>query len=1110
MTLIDGDRYARRGALQAAEPRDAPAMSSQPGLVERRDGLAVIETAWQRAASGRGGSVVVTGPPGIGKSRLLAEVVHGHEAVGDLVLKAQCAPDPDTPDHWPWRQILGQLRRLYSSGQPVLTTDPGEDLFPFYDATVSLVRSVAQQRPLALVIDDAHWADAGSLRLVDLACRSNADAALVVIVAYRDLEASLDQERATLLARIARHGHRVVLEGLSEAGTRALMASRSGDEMRESLVRRVHALTGGNPLLVEQARRQLTTASGLAELDNLPASTIGTVARFLETVGAGERLALHTAAVMGTSFSETVLEAVLSDHVVDTHEVLAALHRRGLIEPAGIQGSWAFADPLLREGLLSQLDASEAARIHWGVGEALREPSHRPPAGEAQIATHFVQAARHGGPVGPAVELCRAAALEASNRHDHNEAARWLDEAVDLACNDPATTDRERVDALLTLAVAQVRAGLLEPGRGSFERARRLAEQCDDVVAVARAVVDTVNAHRREAGWGPAIDRLAPSLERTTADLGPDAYDQPALPASLISMQAVASALSFDSATAQRWAEHATALAAGSADPEAAHAGLVAARWAALGSTSLDRQRELTDQLLLHAVQAGDPEEEWLALRWRLRDALEAGDPDLLNTSVARCLALAENVAQPSLLAQSYLLAATVGLIEGRFEDVHQLHSRSRTEFPEAVPAELILSQELYLSGEQGQVDLALAHALGEAFPAPSRAALDCWAETIRGDTEAARLAVERFFSSVVLEEIPDGAFLPIILCMMAEAVSHVGWGSSDRMGSEISPGVAGPREDAGQGLAADAERIRQQLSPLADRCTLGGDATPRVWFGSNHLYLGMLATALGSQDQAEHHLDAAQQVHRRMGARCHLVRGDLWRSRLAARRGDGGAARKLLESVVRRADLLGMTGVAAQARGDLTSLQEPAAVGRAPARWELCRDGDGWRLGTGTRSMQLRDRRGLGYLHTLLGRPGQEVHVLELAGGAGAILPSSGVGPALDGKAKAAYRQRVDDLRDQIAEGEQWGDPERVARAREELEAIARELARSMGLGGRDRPSDAGERARVSVRKAIRAAIGAIEEVAPEVATHLDATVRTGYYCVHVPDPCTPVTWHT
>jgi non-specific serine/threonine protein kinase len=117
--------------------------------------------------------------------------------------------------------------------------------------------------------------------------------------------------------------------------------------------------------------------------------------------------------------------------------------------------------------------------------------------------------------------------------------------------------------------------------------------------------------------------------------------------------------------------------------------------------------------------------------------------------------------------------------------------------------------------------------------------------------------------------------------------------------------------------------------------------------------------------------------------------------------------------------------------------------------------------------------------------------------------------GPALDSRAKAEYRARVEDLRAEIEEAEAFNDPERATRAREEMDFIAHELSAAVGLGGRDRPaSSAAERARVNVTRALRREIRRIADEDARLGRELETTVRTGTFCAYEPDPRRPVEW--
>jgi hypothetical protein len=169
-----------------------------------------------------------------------------------------------------------------------------------------------------------------------------------------------------------------------------------------------------------------------------------------------------------------------------------------------------------------------------------------------------------------------------------------------------------------------------------------------------------------------------------------------------------------------------------------------------------------------------------------------------------------------------------------------------------------------------------------------------------------------------------------------------------------------------------------------------------------------------------------------------------------------------------------------------------------------------------------LKSTRGLHYLAVLLRDPGREFHVRELLArpmDVSTPVPvaanervarglHAGV-PVLDAQAKAEYKCRVNDLRQDLNQAERFNDPQRKTELRNELQAIADHLASAVGLGGRDRktPSDA-ERARSAVTKCIKKAVRNIAEAIPSLGYHLAARIKTGYFCSYNPHPDRPVAW--
>lgn len=175
-------------------------------------------------------------------------------------------------------------------------------------------------------------------------------------------------------------------------------------------------------------------------------------------------------------------------------------------------------------------------------------------------------------------------------------------------------------------------------------------------------------------------------------------------------------------------------------------------------------------------------------------------------------------------------------------------------------------------------------------------------------------------------------------------------------------------------------------------------------------------------------------------------------------------------------------------------------------------REGDYWTVSWRGDRCRVRDVRGLHYLAQLLRHPGREFHALDLVGAAGAGMVgaqrSSGM-PALDAQAKAAYRRRLDEVREDLEEAEERADGCRAARARAELDALTEQLAAAVGLGGRDRlAAAAAERARCAVTQGIRCALERVRLTLPLLADELRVRVKTGVYCAYLPDPVHPIDW--
>ena len=171
-------------------------------------------------------------------------------------------------------------------------------------------------------------------------------------------------------------------------------------------------------------------------------------------------------------------------------------------------------------------------------------------------------------------------------------------------------------------------------------------------------------------------------------------------------------------------------------------------------------------------------------------------------------------------------------------------------------------------------------------------------------------------------------------------------------------------------------------------------------------------------------------------------------------------------------------------------------------------REGEYWTLAFAGRLSRVRDAKGLHHIAYLLARAGESVPAVELLGSAPPDALGD-AGPILDAEAKRAYRRRLTDLRAEFSDAEEANDAGRAAAARDEIERIADQLSAAVGLGGRDRPvGTAAERARLTVTKRIKDAIGRIGRAEPLLGIYLGRTIRTGLLCTYAPDAGDPVRW--
>jgi hypothetical protein len=272
--------------------------------------------------------------------------------------------------------------------------------------------------------------------------------------------------------------------------------------------------------------------------------------------------------------------------------------------------------------------------------------------------------------------------------------------------------------------------------------------------------------------------------------------------------------------------------------------------------------------------------------------------------------------------------------------------------------------------------------------------------------------------------------------------------------------------------------RILDSLQPFPNRHLYFGQ-TPMIYGGPVRRVIGLLELSLGQRTAGENSLRRALDTCRALGFAP-------WVARISFELGDMAEAARL-------ANNLGIRGLARRASApDAEAVAPPTkpALG-------LSRDGEVWRISYGVRVARIADTRGIELIAKLVERPGEEMHVLVLAGSGGESIIDSDAGDALDERAAKTYRDRIAELDRDLAnaKGERANH---LARERDFLQA---EVARAFGLGyAPRRMGSMSERARVNVQRRIKDALTRIGNTDAVIADYLRSAIRTGTYCTFRP----------
>lgn len=1015
--------------------------------------------------------------------------------------------------------------------------------FQLFDAITSLLRAAAAQAPLVVILDDLHGADHPSLLLLGFLAVHVRDSPILVIATYREAEARLDAQLAATLGDIIRHGQRLPLRGLREADVAAVVEHVAGRRPPDRVVRAIHQATEGNPFFVDEVVRLLSAEGRLDDAAHvsdvrIPDGVRETIRHRLEPLPPTTRELLCTAAVIGRDFRLDTLQRVSGCDPATLDAAMGSAVSSGVLveHDSSALGAYRFSHGLIRETLYDDLGPQRRAALHREVGVALEDLySADPEPHVAELAHHFFVAATTGE-LDKAIDYSVRAGERALGLVAYEEAAAHLERALQAYALQEHADVARRCDLLLMLGIAQSRSGDSGAARTSFLRAADLARRLGSPERLTRAALG-YGAGMGGFEFGRVDEGLVSLLGEAREALGDE---DSSLNARVLGR--LATELYFSDRLEERrgLAEEALAMARRLGD-RATLASTLSARFLTLmGPEDSDERLQIASDVIALGEEVRDRE---LVLRghvWRILSLMELGDWVGAEIELAVHARLADELRDPLHLWYVPLFAATRALLQGRLDDAERCAKEAfaigrRSQAQNA--AQLYAVQLFALRTEQGrltEVEGSLEE-FGRRYPAaPVWRAAAAFALAVLGrDDESRRLFDALTASGAGVADIPrDSEWLGTVALLVRAGV---------RLGD--------PRRTA---------LLAGLLEPYSERAVIAGRGA--IFLGPVSRYAGLAAAAAGRRADAVEYLEQALARARRWGAEpmvagIHFELADVLCAG-AAGNADLQRARELRVealAIARRLELGGLLaryGAEAQAAAEAERLEgsegERAGAGAgagvgargtsggaggalpsALSAVAFYRRGDIWTIGPPRREIQLRDAKGLAHVARLLEAPHVEFHALDLVGGASsagghtsaAAAAGTGIevrprgdgdaGPALDSQAKAAYRLRIAELQAEIDEAESFNDPERAARAREELAFVARELAGAVGLHGRDRKtgSDA-ERARVNVTRAIRTALKRIAENDPALGHQLGAAIKTGTFCVYEPVPGQEPAW--
>ncbi|MGI9016728.1 MAG: ATP-binding protein [Euzebya sp.] len=646
-----------------ADPAGGPTV-----FVGRRAEFARLEKIWAAVEDDRRQVVFVGGEPGVGKSRLVAEVARALADHGAAVFWGACHADFDIP-YRPFVTILEQvldaadpevlervppsmaapLLRLTASVRrhwPEAAEPPagGRESRPvLFDAVLRVILAAAEDRPALLVLEDLHWAGEPTLALLTHMVQSTAGERILVLVTRRTT--APDRTDAVTFALADLHHlagvQRLDLDGLDTEDVADFLMSASGATRvaARAAAPVVRDQTGGNPFFLREYWQDLQARGGLDAVRSptaqAPRSVQDALDRRLAAVGRCHATVIEIAAVAGDLIDPSIVARACDLGAEAVLEGIDFGLRAGLlVADSSREGRYRFAHALARQAVLDQMSASSRAAAHVRVAQILElSGSEADPSIVAELAHHYLQG-RALGHAGKAVHYLVLAARQAERSIAHSEAAALYERAAHLH----AAEGPSRVGLLSAAGRCHVLAG-------DFATARRLYEELatsEDPEVRLRAAVG-----HEEASWRPGVHGraslalLAEAVERAAL--------QPDDPLYIRALAGMGRAASFtgDAQRARELGERALALARSGGDDQLLAHALGATLWQ--GMTPRLAPELLGRAIELHEIgsRLGDDDHLGKAVFYRAIFGYMTGDAQEWARAQRDMTALATTVGQP-------------------------------------------------------------------------------------------------------------------------------------------------------------------------------------------------------------------------------------------------------------------------------------------------------------------------------------------------------------------------------------------------------------------------------------------------------------------------------